>query len=242
MATRLKNILVFTNLLEDVTVFLPHLLNFEGIPLIPDKVEVNSQEVIVVVDDTNVTLTPSLNIAEVDVSVEYWYSPERLAGDPSDNFFDQFANPPFILTGGDGGSTDEAIRVDISGAGTQSIPNTTMTPIVFDTVAVQIGTALTLAAGNVSVGQDGMYIISIQTDWAVGASAVNSWITINAGNQDRGRSRFDAAIVGNTRYSGTSPTNVLSAGDVVGMTVEQNSGGALNVVNAVLEVVRLIAS
>jgi hypothetical protein len=74
--TILKNIVSFTGLAVGVPTSLPHLLNVNGVPVVPTFGAKSAAGFTVNADDTNVTITRLSGPADVDVYVEYWHTIE----------------------------------------------------------------------------------------------------------------------------------------------------------------------
>jgi hypothetical protein len=106
-ATILKNIVRFTGLVIGVPVALPHLLNVNGEPALPQVNLPSEGGFTVTVDNVNVTVTRlATGPAAVDVYVEHWHTYETVL--PPGQLVGLV---PFILgtTGGSGPSADPTI-------------------------------------------------------------------------------------------------------------------------------------
>ncbi len=101
MATTLKNVIQFTGLVVGVPQSLPHGINLDGRALTPQFTTPSEGPFDVSVDNTNVTVerTASSPDGDVDVYVEYFYSPESVFPPPEGTFP---AGIPFILSPGGG--------------------------------------------------------------------------------------------------------------------------------------------
>jgi len=245
MATRLKNILTFTGLTVGIPVALPHLLNIDGIAIVPDKIEANEASATVVASDTTVTVTPLVDIASMAVYVELWYSPERVFGTPSDPLFTQIPPTPFVMLGGGasgGGSAFSGISVSV--VSTPAIGSGVLAPIAFSTVDLLIGTGLSLTGGFITVNTAGVFVVTHMTNWATNAVGLRqSLLFTGAGTptvpDPNGQVLLGASPASKTIYTGTDGMLPLAAGQTIELRVEQQSGGPLSVSYASLSVIRV---
>jgi hypothetical protein len=97
MASQLKNILSF-NIPGGGSQTLPHNLNIQGEPLIPDVIEFDASGFEVTADAFNVTVK---GVGSVDVLVESWHTIERVFGDVA---ITHLTPQPFVVDGGGSGS------------------------------------------------------------------------------------------------------------------------------------------
>ncbi len=103
MGTILKNVLQFTGLVVGVPAVLPHRLNVNGIPVLPDLVAANGPNYTIVASATNITITRTAPAAAaVDIYIEHWHTFEDvIPKTPTPTFI---GLTPFIIASGDGGS------------------------------------------------------------------------------------------------------------------------------------------
>jgi hypothetical protein len=108
MGTILKNVLSFTGLAIGVPAVLPHRLNVNGIPVLPDLVAGNGPNFTIVATATDITVTRTASAAAlVDIYVEHWHTVEDvIPKTPTPTFI---GLTPFIIASGDGGSGSGAI-------------------------------------------------------------------------------------------------------------------------------------
>jgi hypothetical protein len=99
MPTVLKNVVSFTGLAVGVPVSLPHGLNVNGDPVIPELVASNAGGFTVTADTVNVTVTRNGAATSVDVYVEHWHTFEAVV--PPGGLDGRV---PFVIAGGIGGS------------------------------------------------------------------------------------------------------------------------------------------
>lgn len=109
MATRIKNILRFTNLVVGVPTSIAHNLNVSDRGVIPDLVIPSIGGFTITGDATNVTVTRDAgSAAAVDVFAEYWHTEDRAFGSTTPNPGTQpdgsLVPAPFVMdpTGGGG--------------------------------------------------------------------------------------------------------------------------------------------
>lgn len=103
MGTILKNVLSFTGLVVGVPVVLPHRLNVNGIPVLPDLVAANGANFTITATALNITVTRTAPAAAaVDIYTEHWHTFEDvIPKTPTPTFI---GLTPFIIASGDGGS------------------------------------------------------------------------------------------------------------------------------------------
>lgn len=76
MTTVLKNVLPFSGLVVGVPTSLPHLLNVNTVPVIPDLIGASAGGFTITANATNVTVTRTTGGAAVNVYVERWHTIE----------------------------------------------------------------------------------------------------------------------------------------------------------------------
>ena len=117
---------------------------------------------------------------------------------------------------------------------TQSIPNTTVTNISWNSESSDTDNILTPTSATATVPVAGVYAITANVNWA--SAATNGFLRITAGGTAYD---FDASMAGS---AGTGTLVVsLSASATVVVAVYQATGGALNVSTAGLQIWRLQA-
>jgi hypothetical protein len=242
MATRLRNILTFTNLVAGTPQSQPHLLNIEGIAVIPDSVFSNGSEASVAADNTNITITPTANIASLNVMVEYWYSPKRVFGVPDDNVFNQLAPAPFTLVGGQGASGVLPLSgIEVTRPIVQSIPTGVPTTVILNQQnAIQSPADYALNAGVITVIPTGYFGIFYSTNWATAAAAgaLTTEITIGGGINPNGRTTLPASLTTNVEYGNHIGFILTGLTAQISLTVTQTTGNPLNLTHAALAIVR----
>jgi len=237
MATRLKNILTFTTLVAGIPQVVPHLLNVDGVGVIPDRIESGGGSVVITADATAVTVTSDVNITSLPVYVEYWYSPERVFGTPSNPPFTQLSPAPLVTQGA---LALAGITVSVS---SPPVASGIITTPVFDTILKQIGTDVTLDPGGfLLVNTAGIYTISYATQWP--SNAVGERRTfLRSGNPPGGLPDGDTELgantSGDTRYNGVTQMIGTIVNDIINVGLYQDSGGPLAPTIAILTAVRI---
>lgn len=108
----------------------------------------------------------------------------------------------------------------------QSIPDSTVTTIVYGSTESSSGVAVNLAAGTITVAKAGLYQIQGAVSYSANATGIRyANVMVN------GTEQLASGIPGGTGGYPTAQVaglKRLAAGDVVTLTALQTSGGALN--------------
>lgn len=123
--------------------------------------------------------------------------------------------------------------VEITRSTTQSIPNGTLTPLVFDAILnTNAGSDMWVVGSpdQVLIPTTGLYLVSGQVTFATNGTGVRAvGYDINGDTTNRYGVMKVNPVSGDTTDLSTSATIFCTVGDIVQMGVLQTSGGALNV-------------
>ena len=241
MATRLKNILTFTNVVAGATSApIPHLLNIDGLRVTPDKLEGDTPGFSLVADATNVTVLNNTGVtASINVFVEHWYSPDRVFG--ADQTLELSPQPFVTTTGGVGGGANPGLSVIILGAAT--IPNTgVLTSVPFNGLVFGRGTAFTQTLNQLIAQVTGMFLITFAVSFDPNATGDRTIILQEDGtNLDDGRMDIFPPAVSRAGLNGSSVRVQIKTPTTYELFAAQTSGAATLGIQATMSIIRLSA-
>jgi hypothetical protein len=141
--------------------------------------------------------------------------------------------------GGSGGAGFAAAIAQIQSGAPQTILDETVTQVLFATDEIEIGSADAQAANNqIVVGEDGAYEILHEVIWGDGTAGFVSTVPrVNGADVLIGQ--YLAAVVADGTIYSRSSIVLLSAGDVITLFAEQDTGGARDINGARLTVTRV---
>jgi hypothetical protein len=121
----------------------------------------------------------------------------------------------------------------------QSINNTTFTDVSFNTEVVDNANMFTPTSTTITIRYDGYYLITVGSNWASSATGIRVHLPLLNGVVIDGIEwENPSSAAADTRFT---TGNMISAvaGDTVGVQVWQNTGGAFNLDNMRVGVVRV---
>jgi hypothetical protein len=159
--------------------------------------------------------------------------------------------PPPLLDPETGSEIDpgDEMRCRATKSADQSIPNNTLTTVTFDTEDFDLGPLHDTVTNNsrftVPVGGDGIYLIIAQASWTgragsggrLGAYVYKNGVTRLGIQEETPDGATGDGNLG-TSFSATAGV-ALVAGDYIEMKVQQNTGGAFNLLGAATDLTSL---
>lgn len=145
------------------------------------------------------------------------------------NSTEYYSGSAWVAIGGSSGTTFSGCKLTRSSA--QSIPDGTLTAILFDTETFDVGgyhsTSTNTSRVTIPSGKAGYYLLTAATYWDASSSGYRR---IRYGVNGSSTTALDTYCPGfSTANSGMATTIVnLAVGDYVEMYVSQTSGGSLN--------------
>jgi hypothetical protein len=122
---------------------------------------------------------------------------------------------------------------------TQSIPNTTSTPIVWTTEVEDTDDFFTASDDTLYVPESGTYDVEGGLNWPTAANGSRGcWIQHNGVEIEGSGNEMAGGGDGNRRHQ-LGATLVCAAGDAIQVYVYQSSGGAMNVTSGRLAIKKL---
>jgi len=249
MTTRLKNILTFTNLAPQASAQLSHSLNIDGVGVIPDTAIPNLGD-FAITGATATTLTVTNNgsvTATVNVLVEYFYSPERAFGDPSNPPFTQLTPAPFSPTFAASFGGFQLIQAYT--AGVPSIPNNVGTPYETDTIQNQVGANYQISAiapVGIQILTSGFYLTFWTAEFQTTGGGARRFQLVrgNAGAsptivQSLGQQSLGSAGGAIPSVLSGAALLQLVALDTISLAAYQITGGNLNVTSSFVTMIKL---
>lgn len=215
MATQLKNILAFNNVAAGAFATLPHSLNYKGLGLVPDKLQLdNANFAYISADNANVTVQNNdVAPASCNVLVEHWHTIERTFGPDSVVALSPQPFVPAIGGGGGGGGTDRYsppekwYQENIPG-GQANVDLSALVSVSFDTIKmiragsiVGLSTRFTQAITDANAGSA---IITVTVNGASGTLSISH----DAGSNPTGGEATQAPAV-----------DTFVAGDLLGVEI-----------------------